>query len=145
MIAPEPLATWEELSVRPELVHVMQRYLEQIGCLLRPGSVSGADLALRSFGEFLIQCAPEVPTTDPRTRADHDLYRATCSAELSDSGDREQAGAAECVHRQDHPGVQPHPSRAPLGPEDQARGVDQGQQHGKGGEIDVSVLGLWQD
>lgn len=75
MTAPEPLATWEELSVRPELVHVMQRYLEQIGCVLRPGSVSGADLALRSFGEFLIQCAPEVTSISQITRRHIEDYK----------------------------------------------------------------------
>jgi integrase len=30
----------------------MRRYLEQVACGLRPGSVSGADLALRSFAAF---------------------------------------------------------------------------------------------
>jgi site-specific recombinase XerD len=38
----------------------MRRYLEQIGCVLRPGSVTGADLALRSFAAFLLDTAPEV-------------------------------------------------------------------------------------
>ena len=35
--------------VRPQIVATMRRYLEQIACVLRPGSVTGADLALRSF------------------------------------------------------------------------------------------------
>ena len=38
----------------------MRRYLTQIGCVLRPGSVGGADLALRCFAAFLAQAAPEV-------------------------------------------------------------------------------------
>ena len=42
----------------------MRRYLEQIACVLRPGSVTGADLALRSFAAFLVETAPEV--TDDR-------------------------------------------------------------------------------
>ena len=33
----------------------MRRYLEQVACVLRPGSVSGADLALRSFAAFLAE------------------------------------------------------------------------------------------
>ena len=75
MSAPARLATWEELSVRPELVHVMRRYLEQLACVLRPGSVSGADLALRSFGEFLLQCAPEVTSIDQVTRRHIEDYK----------------------------------------------------------------------
>ena len=35
----------------------MRRYLEQVACVLRPGSVSGADLALRSFAAFLAEAA----------------------------------------------------------------------------------------
>jgi site-specific recombinase XerD len=38
----------------------MRHYLTQIGCVLRPGSVGGADLALRSFAAFLVKCAPQV-------------------------------------------------------------------------------------
>jgi site-specific recombinase XerD len=42
----------------------MGRYLQQIACvLLRPGSVNGADLALRSFAAFLVEAAPEVTST----------------------------------------------------------------------------------
>lgn len=68
MTAAEPLATWEELAVRPELVDTMQRYLEQIASVLRPGSVKGAELALRSFGEFLLERAPEVTSINQITR-----------------------------------------------------------------------------
>jgi hypothetical protein len=35
-------------------------YLEQVACILRQGSVSGADLALRSLAGFLVEQAPEV-------------------------------------------------------------------------------------
>jgi len=41
----------------------MRRYLEQIACILRPGSVGGADLALRSFAAFLLETAPHVTST----------------------------------------------------------------------------------
>jgi hypothetical protein len=48
------LPTWDQLAVdKPQIVATMRRYLEQITCVLRPGSVSGADLALRSFAGFL--------------------------------------------------------------------------------------------
>lgn len=68
MTGPLLLPTWQELAVRPELVATMGRYLEQIGCVLRPGSVKGADLALRSFAAFLVETAPEVTTTTQVTR-----------------------------------------------------------------------------
>jgi site-specific recombinase XerD len=38
----------------------MRRYLQQLDCILRPGSVSGADLALRSLAAFLAEEAPDV-------------------------------------------------------------------------------------
>jgi site-specific recombinase XerD len=63
------LPTWAELATeRPELVATMRRYLEQIACVLRPGSVNGADLALRSFATFLVQTAPEVTSAAHITR-----------------------------------------------------------------------------
>ena len=46
----------------------MSRYLEQIACVLRPGSVNGADLALRSFATFLVEATPEVTSTSQVTR-----------------------------------------------------------------------------
>ena len=50
------LPTWEELgAVLPQVVATMRRYLVQIACVLRPGSVGGADLALRSFAAFLAE------------------------------------------------------------------------------------------
>ena len=68
MTGPLLLPTWQELAVRPELVATMGRYLEQVACVLRPGSVKGADLALRSFAAFLVETAPEVTTTAQVTR-----------------------------------------------------------------------------
>ena len=38
----------------------MRRYLHQLSFILRPGSVSGADLALRSLAAFLAEPASEV-------------------------------------------------------------------------------------
>ncbi len=63
-----PLPSWDELAVRPELVATMGRYLDQVGCVLRPGSVRATDHALRSFTAFLLQCAPEVTSTAQVTR-----------------------------------------------------------------------------
>lgn len=58
--APAPIASWEELGERPELVDTAVRYLDQIGCVLRPGSIKNMDSTMRAFVEFLIAGAPEV-------------------------------------------------------------------------------------
>ena len=56
--------TWDQLgATHPQLVDTMGRYLQQIACVLRPGSVNGADLALRSFAAFVAEAAPEVTST----------------------------------------------------------------------------------
>jgi site-specific recombinase XerD len=55
------LPGWEQLDATvPDLAAPMRRYLQQLDCILRPGSVSGADLALRSFAAFLTEQAPDV-------------------------------------------------------------------------------------
>jgi integrase len=59
--APLLLPVWDDLAAaNPDLAAPMRRYLQQLGCILRPGSVSGADLALRSFAAFLAEQAPEL-------------------------------------------------------------------------------------
>jgi site-specific recombinase XerD len=60
---PARLPDWNRLAADlPEVVATMRRYLDQLTCVLRPGSVSGADLALRSLAAFLVERAPEVTT-----------------------------------------------------------------------------------
>jgi site-specific recombinase XerD len=55
------LPGWAELEpALPQIAATMRRYLAQIGCVLRPGSVGGADLALRCFAAFLAETAPGV-------------------------------------------------------------------------------------
>jgi site-specific recombinase XerD len=44
----------------PGVVATMRRYLDQLASILRPGSVGGADLALRSLAAFLVENAPDV-------------------------------------------------------------------------------------
>ena len=64
-----PLPAWAELEPAvPQITGPMRRYLEQIACVLRPGSVGGADLALRCFAAFLAEAAPEVTSTAQVTR-----------------------------------------------------------------------------
>ncbi len=59
MTGPALLPGWEQLAeVIPQITVSMRRYLQQVGCVLRPGSVSGADLALRSFAAFLAETSP---------------------------------------------------------------------------------------
>ncbi len=75
MSGPLLLPTWGQLAGRPEIVATMRRYLEQIACVLRPGSVTGADLALRSFAAFLVQTAPEVTSVTQVTRRHIEDYK----------------------------------------------------------------------
>jgi site-specific recombinase XerD len=71
-----PMATWAELeTVVPQLVAPMRRYLTQIGCVLRPGSVRNADQALRSFAGFLVEHAPEVNELGQVTRGHIEDYK----------------------------------------------------------------------
>jgi site-specific recombinase XerD len=69
------LPTWEQLAVRPQLVETMLRYLEQIACILRPGSVNNTDQALRAFAGFLVETAPEVTCTAQVTRRHIEDYK----------------------------------------------------------------------
>jgi site-specific recombinase XerD len=61
MRAAQRLPDWDRLhSVIPDIVTPMRRYLDQLACILRPGSVSGADQALRSLAAFLTEQAPDI-------------------------------------------------------------------------------------
>jgi site-specific recombinase XerD len=62
------LPTWEQLATRPQIVDTMRRYLEQIACVLRPGSVNNTDQALRAFAGFLLETAPEITSITQVTR-----------------------------------------------------------------------------
>jgi site-specific recombinase XerD len=80
-VSAELLPTWAELgALRPQLVATMRRYLVQISCSLRPGSVSGADLALRCLAAFLTQAAPEVDTVAGITRRHIEDYKPWLAA-----------------------------------------------------------------
>jgi site-specific recombinase XerD len=69
------LPTWQEMAARPLIVDTMGRYLEQIGCVLRPGSVKGADLALRSFAAFLVETTTDVTSITQVTRRHVEDYK----------------------------------------------------------------------
>jgi site-specific recombinase XerD len=52
---------WNQLrSAVPDIVAPMRRYLQQLTVILRPGSVSNADQALRSLAAFLTDQAPDI-------------------------------------------------------------------------------------
>jgi site-specific recombinase XerD len=66
---PALLPGWEQLAEEiPGITAPMRRYLQQIACVLRPGSVSGADLALRSFATFAASQNPPVTELTAVTR-----------------------------------------------------------------------------
>jgi site-specific recombinase XerD len=75
------LPTWEELeAAAPQMVETMGRYLQQIGCILRPGSVSNTDIALRAFAGFLVETAPEVLSVAQVTRRHIEDYKPWLAA-----------------------------------------------------------------
>jgi site-specific recombinase XerD len=67
---PALLPDWQQLEKAiPQITGPMRRYLEQVACVLRPGSVSGADLALRSFAAFLAEApSPAISLTQVTRR-----------------------------------------------------------------------------
>jgi integrase len=70
------LPAWADLEPAvPQIAATMRRYLTQIGCVLRPGSVGGADLALRCFAAFLAETVPGVTSTAQVTRRHIEDYK----------------------------------------------------------------------
>ncbi|HEX6231655.1 MAG TPA: hypothetical protein VFZ63_00870 [Jiangellaceae bacterium] len=98
MSGPLLLPTWEQLAaVKPQLVDTMRRYLQQIACVLRPGSVTGADLALRSFAAFLTQTAPEVSSIADVVRRHVEDYKPWLAARPGQN--RPRVTPATMAHR----------------------------------------------
>ena len=61
MSGPLLLPSWDQLAAEvPGITEPMRRYLEQIACVLRPGSVVNTDQTLRCFAAFLAEAAPAV-------------------------------------------------------------------------------------
>jgi hypothetical protein len=75
-----PLPTWDALVSRPVLVATMRRYVQQVACSLRPHSVSGVDLALRSFATFLLETEPAVMSVAGVTRRHIEEYKPWLAA-----------------------------------------------------------------
>jgi hypothetical protein len=87
------LPEWDRLAATiPDTVTPMRRYLDQLACILRPGSVKGADLALRSLAAFLVEQAPEVHfITDIRRRHIEDFRTCKARGQLSHGASRPSA------------------------------------------------------
>jgi hypothetical protein len=59
---PLRMPDWNSLSAAaPQIAGTMRRYLIQLECALRTGSVRNADQALRAFAAFLIERHPTSP------------------------------------------------------------------------------------
>jgi site-specific recombinase XerD len=75
------LPVWDELdAVLPGVVDTMRRYLEQIGCILRPGSVTNTDGSLRCFAAFLAERHPKVSTLASVRRRHIEEYKPWLAA-----------------------------------------------------------------
>ena len=89
MSAPERLATWPQIEASaPVMAATMRRYLEQVACSLRPGSVSNADQALRAFAGFLHQSAPDVVSVAAVVRGHIEAYKPWLAARVGRDGPR---------------------------------------------------------
>ena len=81
MSGPLLLPRWDELAAaQPGLVGTMRRYLTQLECVLRPGSVRNADQALRAFAAFLTEGHPEVTTIAAVGRRHIEQYKPWLAA-----------------------------------------------------------------
>jgi len=78
---PAPLPAWADLAgTIPDIAGPMRRYLEQIGCVLRPRSVVNADMALRCFAGFLAETAPQVTVLAQVTRRHIEAFKPWLAA-----------------------------------------------------------------
>ena len=81
MTGPALLPDWQQLEKAiPQITGSMRRYLEQVACVLRPGSVSGADLALRSFAAFLAEAPSPVSSLAQVTRRHVEAFKPWLAA-----------------------------------------------------------------
>jgi hypothetical protein len=91
------LPGWAELEAAvPQIAATMRRCLTQIGCVLRPGSVGGADLALRCFAAFPAQAAPQVTSIAQVTRRHIEDYKPWLAARPGQNKPRLTPGTMIC-------------------------------------------------
>ena len=81
MSGPALMPSWDQLAATiPGITEPMRRYLEQIACVLRPGSVVNTDGALRCFATFLAGAAPPVTGLAQVTRAHVEAFKPWLAA-----------------------------------------------------------------
>lgn len=125
-----PLPSWADLEpVVPQAVDTMRRYLAQIGCVLRPGSVTNTDMALRSFAGFLTQTDPTLVSIAQVTRRHVEDYKPWLA--LRPGQNRARVSTATLAHRLgtlrmffvrlDEWGWDEAPARVPMFPGDLPR------------------------
>ena len=92
------LPSWEALeSALPTMTATMRRYLDQIGCVLRPASVVSADAALRMFASFIAETHPEVTAVAALERVHLEDYKRWLAARSN--GRRARVSATTRAHR----------------------------------------------
>ncbi len=93
-----PLPDWEQLTpLLPAVVDTMRRYLQQIGCILRPRSVTNTDICLRCFAGFLAECYPQTRTVAAVGRRHIEEYKPWLAARPGQKAPRLMA--ATIAHR----------------------------------------------
>src|SRR5262249_44364954 len=92
------LPVWDELdAVLPGVVDTMRRYLTQIGCILRPGSVTNTDGSLRCFAAFLAGRHSKVSTLASVRRRHIEEYKPWLAARPGQNAPR--LSPASITHR----------------------------------------------
>ena len=109
MTRPQLLPTWSQLGVRPQITDPMRRYLEQIGAVLRPGSVGG-----RRPRAALLRGFPGTDrTAGHQPDAGHPPTRGGLQAMAGEPPGAEQ-GPADSRHDRAPPGLLPDQHRVPT-------------------------------
>jgi site-specific recombinase XerD len=127
---PALLPDWAQLEQAiPQITIPMRRYLQQVACVLRPGSVSGADLALRSFAAYLAAAPSPVSSLTQVTRRQVEDFKPWLAARPGQNKPR--LTTATIAHRLgtlrmffvriDEWGWQEAPPRVPMFPGDLPR------------------------
>ena len=130
MTAPLRMLKWDQLAAaRPDMVATMRAYLTQIGCVLRPGSVMGADQALRSLAQFLLAEHPHIEQVAQIDRPQIEGYKPWLAARPGQN--RPRITPATIAHRHgtlrmfflriDEWGWDDAPARVPMFPGDVPR------------------------
>ena len=76
----------------------MRRYLDQIGCVLRPAGVVSADAALRLFASFIADAHPDVTAVAQLDRVHLEDYKRWLAARRNGRGDA-RVSATTRAHR----------------------------------------------